>query len=324
MGHYQISAHSKAYKASKVWVPKADGLTVLQFLCGRFPHVSEQEWIARLDNGWVRFIDSNQNANVLSVHDACPQMVHIEYFRHSALEPEVPFEAEIIFENNNFVIADKPHFLPVAPAGAFVHQTLQSRLQKQLNCPNLQVAHRLDRETAGLVLLVKNTEHRNIYQALFREQHIRKIYEAVAPYRSDLQYPLLHQSYLAASGQFFLQSELHHQTTDMLSDHLFNSTSEIDLICVLSDEKALYRLTPKTGKKHQLRVHMASLNMAIEGDQFYPVAKAQNLNDFSQPLQLLARSLAFKDPLSGQDMEFLSRRQLQTVASLELRPSSVV
>ncbi len=300
------TATLKSAQKSKVWVPQGEWPTVLDFLSIQFAHISRQEWLNRLEQGLVSGLDQHQKSYLLSALDPCPYQTHIEYFRQLQQEPAVPFEAAIIFENEHIVVADKPHFLPVTPVGSFIENTLQSRLQKQLACPTLQVVHRLDRETAGLVLLVKKPEHRNTYQALFREQTIHKVYEAVARFRDDLTYPYLHQSYLSSSGQFFLQTE----TLAPADGPTFNSSSLIEVKRVLSQNKALYSLAPSTGKKHQLRVHMASLGMAIDGDQFYPVAKSQNLTDFSQPLQLLARSLQFTDPISGQACYFLSQQNL--------------
>lgn len=291
----------KLSKKSRVWVPAGNWPTVLDFLVSQFAHIPMLEWQSRLALGLVSCTDQHQNSRVLSANDACPCLSHIEYFRQVAQEPTVPFEETIIFENEIIVVADKPHFLPVTPVGAFVENTLQSRLQKKLNTPNLQVVHRLDRETAGLVVLVKKPQHRDAYQALFRNQAIIKVYEAVADFRADLPYPYLHESCLANSGQFFLQTEIN-QTS--------NSATLIEVIKVLSQNKALYRLTPSTGKKHQLRVHMASLGMGIEGDQFYPIAKSQDLSDFASPLQLLARSLCFTDPISQQNMAFTSQQTL--------------
>lgn len=287
-------------------MPKGEWSSVLDFLSHQFAHISKQEWLNRLEQGLVSCLDQHQNSRVLNALEPCPYQTHIEYFRQLQQEPAVPFEASIIFENEHIVVADKPHFLPVTPVGSFIENTLQSRLQKQLACPMLQVVHRLDRETAGLVLLVKKPEHRNTYQALFREQTIHKVYEAVARFRDDLIYPYLHQSYLSSSGQFFLQTE----SIAPNNGPEFNSSTLIEIKQVFSQNKALYRLTPSTGKKHQLRVHMASLGIGIEGDQFYPVAKSQNLTDFSQPLQLLAQSLTFTDPISGQNFNFVSQQNL--------------
>lgn len=291
----------KLSKKSRVWVPAGNWPTVLDFLVSQFAHIPMLEWQSRLALGLVSCTDQHQNSRVLAANDACPCLNHIEYFRQVAQEPTVPFEETIIFENEQIVVADKPHFLPVTPVGAFVENTLQSRLQKKLNTPNLQVVHRLDRETAGLVVLVKNPQHRDAYQALFRNQAIIKVYEAVARFRADLPYPYLHESCLASSGQFFLQTEINQPS---------NSATLIEVIKVLNQNKALYRLTPSTGKKHQLRVHMASLGMGIEGDQFYPIAKSQDLSDFASPLQLLARSLCFTDPISQQNMVFNSQQTL--------------
>jgi tRNA pseudouridine32 synthase/23S rRNA pseudouridine746 synthase len=73
---------------------------------------------------------------------------------------------------------------------------------------------------------------------------------------------------------------------------------------------ARYRLSPISGKRHQLRVHMASLGLGLWGDALYPVVNDAEPGDFSRPLQLLARSLEFVDPVTGVPRRFESRRSL--------------
>jgi tRNA pseudouridine32 synthase/23S rRNA pseudouridine746 synthase len=77
---------------------------------------------------------------------------------------------------------------------------------------------------------------------------------------------------------------------------------------------ARYGLSPLTGKKHQLRAHMAALGIPIVNDRIYPKLRPASSaveSDYSQPLQLLAKSLMFTDPLSGEPRHFESRQVLR-------------
>lgn len=232
---------------------------------------------------------------------------HLRYQRAPIEEPTVPFEAHVLFEDECIVVADKPHFLPVTPGGNYFTQTLQARLRRQLASPDLQVVHRLDRETAGLVLLVKHLAHRGAYQTLFEHRQVDKRYLAIARRPpANLALPHHHESRLVASGQFFLQKEEAGQP---------NSETDILLNRELPGGRALFTLIPRTGRKHQLRVHMASIGCPIEGDRFYPVAKDPAPLDFSAPLQLLAQTLEFKDPLTQVPRSFQTQRVLVGVNS---------
>jgi tRNA pseudouridine32 synthase/23S rRNA pseudouridine746 synthase len=91
------------------------------------------------------------------------------------------------------------------------------------------------------------------------------------------------------------------------------SDSAIQTISASPPSLARYVLKPLTGQRHQLRVHMNSLGLPLMGDQFYPVIRraANEPDDFSSPLQLLAKSIAFKDPLTGVARRFESCRVLK-------------
>ncbi|MGE5330568.1 MAG: pseudouridine synthase, partial [Nitrospirota bacterium] len=89
-----------------------------------------------------------------------------------------------------------------------------------------------------------------------------------------------------------------------------NTHTRMDLLEVTGDW-ARYRLSPITGKRHQLRVHMAALGLPLRNDAFYPVVNDPPEGDYSSPLQLLAQSLEFTDPLTGERRHFESARSLQ-------------
>ena len=216
-------------------------------------------------------------------------------------EVPVPFDVEVVHRDEAILVVDKPHFLATIPRGRHVLETALVRLRHSLDLPELSPAHRLDRVTAGLVLLVVRPELRGAYQNLFRDRRVAKSYEAVAPTPGGLTLPREVTSRIEKTRGVLTAVE---------TDGEPNARTTVELLEARGDF-ARYRLVPHTGRTHQLRVHMASLGLPILGDSFYPTLHDVGLDDFRAPLQLLARTLAFEDPLTGQPRAFTSRRTLQ-------------
>src|SRR5690606_8220866 len=215
-------------------------------------------------------------------------------------EPTIPFAESVLHVDAHLVVADKPHFLPVTPSGGFVRETLLARLVRRLGNPDLVPLHRIDRETAGLVLFSANPATRDAYQSLFRLRRIRKHYEAIAPALPGLKFPLVRASRLEAGEPFFRMNEV---------DGVSNSETRIDVVG-RAGMSWRYTLEPVTGRKHQLRVHMCALGAPIDNDRLYPRLAPVADDDHARPLQLLARGLAFVDPLSGKARTFESGLRL--------------
>lgn len=225
----------------------------------------------------------------------------IHYYREVRDEPAIPFHEVLLHADDDLVVVDKPHFLPVAPVGSHVHETLLGRLIRRTGNDALVPLHRIDRETAGLVLFSANPLTRAPYQALFRERRIGKYYEAIAPALPSIRFPRIHSSRMIAGEPFFRMQEI---------EGLANSETRIDVVA-RGDGHWRYGLTPVTGRKHQLRVHMASLGAPIANDATYPSLLHRTPGDYSAPLQLLAKRLSFIDPLSGVERSFSSGFLLQ-------------
>ncbi len=282
---------------SAVFLPEGGWPTLLAFLSERFAAQGEAVWRQRMQRGLVL------NAQGEALVESAPYLAgtKVFYYRELAAEPRIPFAEQILFENEYFLVADKPHFLPTAPVGQYVQETLVTRLRQRLDLPELVAVHRLDKETAGLVLLSKDAATRDALHRMFRERGLSKIYEAIAPYRPDLSFPLTRQSRIEEGRPFYRRQEVAGEP---------NSLSHIDLL-EHQGEWARYRLQPVTGKTHQLRVHMAGLGLPIRHDPLYPEEGPRKGEDYSQPLQLLAQRLSFTDPISGQDYDFVSRFSLR-------------
>lgn len=281
-------------------LPEGNWPTVLDYLCQYFAHITPDIWRERFKQQKIL----NEQYQPLTLDAPYKSGATVYYFRELSIEPPVPFQEQILFEDEHLLVVDKPHFLATAPVGNYVEQSVLRRLQRRLQLPDLVVAHRLDRLTAGVLMLIKRRQDRDAYQRLFREQAVKKTYEAVAPALLELTFPYTHCSRLQADTEcFFLMREVSGAP---------NSQTRIE---VLKQGQAHWRyaLYPITGRKHQLRVHLASLGAPIVGDDFYPQLTTTKQDNYQQPLQLLARSLEFSDPLTGQRRCFSSQRQLADI-----------
>ena len=283
---------------SRVSLPAGPWPTVLDFLLARMPDISREEWLHRFEHQLVL----NEAAQPVAATQAYTPHTKLYYYRHIANEPVLPEQASIVFEDDHLLVADKPHFMPVTPAGRYVQQSLLVQLKHLTGNDDLVPLHRIDRETAGLVMFGKRLQDRDAYHALFRDKTMHKVYEAVAAFNPTLELPRVHTSRLQPDALFFRTQEVPGEP---------NSETHIRLLTTVGT-RALYRLEPVSGKRHQLRVHMMALGLALEGDQFYPkVLRGPDADeDFSHPLQLLAKSISFTDPITGEAREFHSARHL--------------
>lgn len=288
---------------SSQWLPVGNWKTVLEFLIDRFAGVPEKTWRLRMSKGEV-VDDAGQLLNPESTYraGAC-----IFYYRELEHEIPIPFFESIIYQDENLLVVDKPHFLPIVPAGRFLHETLLVRLRTQGLTASIVPIHRLDRETAGLVLFSCSPKTRGTYTALFRERKVKKVYEALArmPRKMEsLVFPLTRRSRIVPGEPFFRMQEV---------PGLPNAETVIELL-ETNEGVAQFQLRLLTGKKHQLRVHMAALRFPILNDRFYPqetfVSHSDREDNFAKPLKLLARSVAFTDPATGKERFFESKRRL--------------
>lgn len=278
--------------ASTVHLPPGSWRSALDALCAHFPAISRAQWLDRIARG--RVLDGDGVAIDAQVPYRAGMRLH--YYREVADEAEIPFVETVVHADEHLVVADKPHFLPVTPAGGFVEQTLLRRLIRRLDNPQLVPLHRIDRATAGLVLFSANPASRAAYQALFRERRIDKCYEAFAPALPAGVFPLYRRTRIVQGEPFFRMAEVEGEP---------NSETRIEVI-ERGDTDWRYALHPMTGRKHQLRVHMAALGAPIRNDPLYPELAVAAADDYRRPLKLLARELAFVDPLSGEFRRFRS------------------
>ncbi len=295
--------------ATRLRVP-ADGpwATVGAYMVERFFHLDPELLLSRLDGGEIVAIDGSAltRETPLGVHD------FVWYYREPPAEKHIPFEVEILHQDADLVVVDKPHFLPTTPGGKYLQNSALVRLRNALGNPDLAPIHRLDRATAGLLMFSARPVTRGAYQLLFERREVEKVYEAVsllpegwdprAPALRGSAFPIVHRNHIAKlRGTVRVQVDPEREP---------NAETRIELLGF--DDRVLHTLLrPHSGKMHQLRVHLAERGAGILNDPFYPDLLPETPDDFARPLQLLARELRFTDPLSGAPREFVTRRVLQ-------------
>lgn len=270
---------------------------IFDYLVQVFGHIERNEWLERLRQKQIFF---GHNGRFFVLDEKTPFMPYAKVYYYRFVKDEIPiaFDYELVFENARFMVIDKPHFLPTSPAGRYVKHTLLTRLKHASKNPDLSPIHRLDKDTAGLILFCKEAGYRGAYQSLFAKNAIKKTYHAIAPYDPNLSLPRVVNLHLCRGEPFY---------TMQVGCGLVNSQTHIELISH-NGTWGLYELTPSTGKLHQLRVHLNHLGIPIKNDPFYPLVKHDT--SFDKPLQLLAKSLSFVDPIDGKFYEFFSKKSL--------------
>ncbi len=280
--------------------------TVLDFLCWRFSGIPRSSWQKRMTEGKVHWHDRT----LINPDDLYVGHKRVFYYREVEQEVVIPFSENIIYQNEHILVACKPHFLPVTPGGRFVQECLLNRLRHSTGIDDLAPAHRIDRETAGLVLFSVNPETRSDYAELFAKRQIHKRYHAIVHTERSLK----------AGSEWLVRNRMEVAKPRFrmaITEGVENSHSRMTCLAQI-ENRALFQLEPVTGKQHQLRVHMSSLKMPLVHDRYYPELQPLTADDYEKPLQLLARTLEFKDPVSGVLRRFESERVLSEMAQLAL------
>jgi tRNA pseudouridine32 synthase / 23S rRNA pseudouridine746 synthase len=277
-------------------LPQGEWPLLIQYLVERFTTLSRDELLRRMRCGDI----VGDKGEALLPNEPYTAHRRIFYYRQVPTEKLIPFQETIIFQDDQILVADKPPFLTVLPAGKHLQETLLVRLRKSTGIDSLVPMHRIDRETSGLVLFTKVAQTRGLYQSLFDAKAIEKIYEAIAPTSARLTFPMRYESRIEVSAAFMQMHEV---------DGVPNSCTQIE--CIQTQGAwSKYRINLETGKKHQIRIHFSALGIPIMNDQIYPVLQPADSDNYQKPLQLLAKSVKFIDPISGKERVFQSQRTL--------------
>ncbi|GEA87615.1 pseudouridine synthase [Cellulomonas cellasea] len=276
-----------------------------------------------------RFVDEDGRA--VRDDDPYEPARYVWFHRDLRDEPVVPGTIHVVHRDERLVVVDKPPFLSTIPRGGHVMQSVVVRLRAELDLPELSPLHRLDRVTSGLLLLATEQRWRGAYQSAFERRAVDKTYRALAPLRADLEVPVVVRNHIHKERGTWCAEVV--PGAPVNAETLVELEREVEAGEVGQevdgggasgrpeagrvgepDRFAVYRLTPRTGRTHQLRLHLAGLGIPIVGDPLYPVVRDVPVDDFRHPLQLLAAEVAFTDPVDGRHRDFRSVRSLPLAA----------
>ncbi|WP_244080888.1 pseudouridine synthase [Corynebacterium striatum] len=262
---------------------------------------------ARFDAGEVVLRDQT----VLKPSTLLTKDQDVFFYRIPAPEEPVPYDIPILFEDKHLLVVDKPPFMATMPRAKHIVQSATVQMRRITGIDDLSPAHRLDRLTSGILVFTKTKEIRGAYQTLFAERRVHKTYEAIAPL-SDVPVGAMWESRIE-------------KTPGEIQGRLVagepNAFTEVAGVNPVDNEPyeaihgpqpplAKYTLKPKTGKTHQLRLHMWDAGVPILGDPVYPVTFPADAEDMRVPMHLTATRIEFIDPLIGKPREFVSNLPL--------------
>ena len=277
-----------------------EGRTILEVLVDLFPHVSHEEWEARLASGRFR---TPSDAVVSKEHRVKDGERLIQLFPEAA-EPPVAKDIRILHEDETILVLQKPAPLPMHASGRFNRNTLQHILNLAYGPKCLRPVHRLDANTSGVVLLGRTRLATTQLQQQFLEEKVEKLY-------------LVRVQGHPKEDTFFSESAISAEsgplgTREVDEENGLPSRTDFEVVERREDGTCLLQARLGSGRTNQIRVHLWELGLPVVGDPAYlPEGKlgdTQTLDVDSPPLQLHAWKLSFRHPRTKEQVSFSAER----------------
>lgn len=186
----------------------------------------------------------------------------VRLFRPPFEEPEVPLHFGVLFEDESVLAIDKPAGLPVHPSATYHHNTLTALLRQRFGNDPPRIAHRLDRETSGLLICGRTPDSERTLKLGFENRKVTKRYLAIVRGRMP-----------EDEGRIALPMDNAKEGLHILMEVVPEGEGSPSVteyrVVARTDEATLVSLAPQTGRQHQLRVHLSAIGFPIIGDKLY-------------------------------------------------------
>lgn len=312
------------------------GWSIVEFLAHRFPYHTREGWTRRVSDHWVRVND----ATVAPEH-VVRKSDRVGYTILHA-EPPVDDRYHVLFEDEHYLAVAKSGNIPVHACGVYIVHTLIGRLRADFGA-HVNLVHRLDRETSGVVVLAKHRDANRLLARMFERGEVEKrylaiVYGSVTPREFTIDEPI---GKIDARYQYPVEYE-YGKANDLAT---FLPKRRVDpggkpartRVEVLRDDGdfTTLRVTPEQGRTNQIRVHLAHAGHPIVGDKIY--ALSGNVRDeqlregmtervrralVTERQALHCESLAFRHPLTGERLIVRAELPGDLAMLTRWRPSS--
>lgn len=187
----------------------------------------------------------------------------------------------IIYENENIIVINKPSGIACQGGTKLIHSI--DEIMNSVYNTQIRIVHRLDKETSGILLLAKNLKYAKLLTQLFREKKIEKVYHAICERASSITEYMIDQyiDQILDYKEIVISTELITKTIGdqekicVKNSSNGNAETKIQLLKKLKNNLFFFEIKPKSGKKHQIRVHLQYISFPILGDTRYNYSKIE-------------------------------------------------
>lgn len=278
------------------------GLPLIDALSGFYPGYSREMWMAAIQSGEIQLPTATKDQLTTRAVPADLIVREGQRFLQTLkgyVEPTINPEIQLLYEDEAIVVVDKAAPLPVHPSGRFNRNTLQAILEVAYHPEKLRPAHRLDANTTGLVVFARKYVYAQLLQTQFSQGTVKKAYLAVVDG---------HPTWDSLECKLPIDKEPVHGGSRVINPAGQSAWTLFRVRERCSNGTAILEAFPKTGRTHQIRIHLAALGFPIENDPLYLIgggAREQAASDrLDQAMGLHSWRLEFIHPITNNSVSF--------------------
>ena len=268
----------------------ADGLTVLDYLAATRTHSTADEWAARLGRGEIEIEGACADRSTV----LRPGQI-VVWHRPPWDEPDVPTQFTNVHEDEAIVAVDKPSGLPTMPAGGYLQHTMMSLLRERY--PEASPLHRLGRHTSGLLLFSRTHDAAAQLSKAWRDHDVKKTYRALGCGTTYTDMFVINAAIGPVAHPLLGEVEAASETG--------KASHSVATVLERRGDRTLFAVEIKTGRPHQIRIHLAYAGHPLVGDPLYETGGALKHHPGlpgDGGYLLHAEKLQFTHPLTGERM----------------------
>ena len=301
-----VSNLEEIYKSSVIRKCKVEeniaSIRLDRYLGNRFSYYTRNKWQELIGQGLVLV-----NGKRIKYTREIKKGDEIIYHLIGLKEPDIDKNIQIIYDDGDLIIVNKPANLPVIPSGKYYYNTLHTIMKENLNC-NLNMLNRIDRETSGCVVMSRGHELASKFCAMHSKNNkIKKTYIAIVENAKNIEENFIVEGYMEEIGNpFYRRYQILHKIKEIekysKNENLKYSKTKFKTLKKFGDY-AIVMARLYTGRMHQIRVHLHSLGLYMVGDKIYGKYGPEVFNSFIKK-SVIPKDFFVRQALHSYKLEF--------------------